>query len=361
MLPELPPTRIPVVRTSRRRGPAPMRLCLLVAATATTAVTTAGAQEFFDARNRLQLGGRVGFNLSVDFRNRGGVLPDTLGPATGGGVDRDYADGFVRRDAAGNDGGKTWNWGYTRDAQVSTDGSTLTQTGYTGNPYADSSDRSEDPQYGAELIYGRILGEIAGAKWGLELGVNWSTFDVDDTSRLSGSITRVTDAYALDGILPPAAPYAGSFDGPGPLISDTPTRTTATVGSVIDGARKLEGQLLGLRFGPMVDLPMGDWLSAQLSGGFAAGWLDAEFSYSETASAPDGTSWSRAGNGSSDEWVFGFYARGQVTVQLNERLGIYAAIEYQGLEDATIDAAEQSARVQLDQGYYVSAGLSVHF
>ncbi|MBL9138960.1 MAG: hypothetical protein JNK85_24035 [Verrucomicrobiales bacterium] len=334
-----------------------MGLCLLVAA----ATATAGAQEFFDAANRLQLGGRVGFNLSVDFRNRGGALPDSHGPATGGGLDRTYADGFVRRDASGNDGGKTWNWGYSRDSQVSTDGTTLTQTGYAGNPYADSSDRSDDPQYGAELIYGRVLGDLAGAKWGFELGVNWSTFDVEDPSRLAGSVTRVTDAYALDGVLPPSAPYAGTFDGPGPLLSDSPTRTTTAVGTVIDGSRKLEGSLFGLRLGPMVDLPLGDWLSAQLSGGFAAGWLDADFRYSETASVPDGTTWSRTGSASSDEWVFGFYARGQVTAQLNERLGIYAAIEYQGLEDATVDAAEQSARVQLDQGYYVSAGLSFHF
>lgn len=333
----------------------------MTVAAAAVATASAGAQDFADARNRMQLGGRVGFNLSVDFRNRGGAVPDTVGPATGGGLDRTYAKGFVRRDASGNDGGKTWNWGYSEDSQVSLEREVLIQSGHTGTPYADSADRSDDPQYGAELIYSRVLGDIAGAKWGFELGINWTTFNVDDTSNLTGSIDEVTDEYAFNGVILPAAPYAGSFDGPGPVISDAPTRSTAAVATAVTGSRKLEGNLYGVRVGPMVDLPLGDWLSAQLSGGFAAGWLDADFRYSETASIASGASWSRVGEASSDEWVFGFYARGQLTVQVNDQLGIYGAVEYQGLEDATIDAAEQSARVQLDQGVFVSLGVNFRF
>ncbi|MCC7373075.1 MAG: hypothetical protein IT581_00355 [Verrucomicrobiales bacterium] len=346
-----------IKRSQSRTGWGWAGSCLLTLATA----ASADAQDFADARNRIQLGGRVGFNLGVDFRNRGGTVPDTIGPATGGGVDRTYPNGFVRPDAAGNDGGKTWNWGYSEAGQLSADGSALSQRGYTGTPYADSSDRSDDPQYGAELIYSRVLGDIAGAKWGFELGLNWSTFNVEDTSNLTGSITEVTDQYTLEGVIAPAAPYAGSFGGPGPLINDAPTRSSALVPTTVQGSRKLEGNLYGFRLGPMVDLPLGDWLSAQISGGFAAGWLDAEFRYRETASVASGTAWSRAGESSSDEWVLGFYARGQLTVQATDQLGIYAAVEYQGLEDATINAAEQSARVQLDQAVFISLGLNFRF
>jgi hypothetical protein len=315
-----------------------------------------------DPVNRWQMGARLGFNLGVDFRNRALPLPDTLAPLVPGAVDRVYADGFVRPDASGSADGTSWNWGYADAAQVAPDGSALDLHGYSGTPYADSPDRSEEPQWGAEVSYARILGEWAGAHWGFEIGVQWTALAFEDDASLSGSMTRTTDAYPLQGVIPPAAPYAGSFDGPGPVIAiDSPARRTESVPTVVNGRRELEGNLVGLHLGPVLDLPLGDWLSAQLSGGLALAWVDAELAYDETATAGPGIAWSRSGSASDTSWLVGGYVRGQVTLRLGERFGIFGAAEFQTLTSDSVGDAEVEAEFAFDAGVFYSAGLRFDF
>jgi hypothetical protein len=92
------------------------------------------------------------------------------GPARGG-VDHFYDDGYVRVDATGNAGGQTWFWGYDTASQVQ----------------------------GDTIIF-RSVSE-------------------GDTGT-----TTIIDIYQLGGIIPPPAPYHGTFDGPGSAISDLPSR-----------------------------------------------------------------------------------------------------------------------------------------
>jgi hypothetical protein len=105
---------------------------------------------------------------------------DTIGPATGGGVDRVYNDGFVRVDSFGNLGGVTVFWGYSSSGQYDSTGD------------------------GAIRFHKKRVVDPA-------------------------TVLLVTDTYSLFGGVPPSAPYEGSFAGFGPLLSDSPTRSVQFV------------------------------------------------------------------------------------------------------------------------------------
>lgn len=99
------------------------------------------------------------------------------GPATGGGIDRMYDDGFVRVDAAGNPGGYTWFWGYQDAAQI----------------------QDSFISFHSQAILDENI------------------------------IQLVTDTYQLSNWFLPSAPYAGSFEGPGPVLPDAPFSRVITI------------------------------------------------------------------------------------------------------------------------------------
>ena len=94
------------------------------------------------------------------------------GPAVGG-VNHSYDDGYVYVDITGDAGGYTWNWGYQSSSQIH---------------------------------------------------ANFLVF-TSETNLDANTIQVITDTYYLGGIIPPPAPYSGSFNGPGPLLPDTPSRS----------------------------------------------------------------------------------------------------------------------------------------
>jgi hypothetical protein len=282
-------------------------------------------------------------------------------PAAGNAIDRDYVDGAVRVDASGNADGLTSNWAYSDARQITPDGTGLAMRAYSGNPLPDVASSSDDPHPGIDLNYARMIGEWAGAWWGLELGLNWLDVELNDSSGLSGSLDRATDTYALGGTIPPEAPYVGSYDGPGPLLEASPTRSLDSVTTQINGHRRLKGDLLGFKLGPVLDIPLGDWLSAQLSGGLAIALFDGGFSFSESLVTGDGAAFSYQGEASSTEWLFGGYARGQLSVRVSKRMGLYAAAEYLGLESVDLESMARHAHLDLSSGVYLSAGISIRF
>ena len=94
------------------------------------------------------------------------------GPASGGGFNRTYDDGYVLVRIGGNFDGYTWNWGYARAEQVAGD-----------------------------------------------------TLQFHVTTTASNVLTVLTDTYQLEGVIPPPPPHAGTEFGPGPQIKDSPVRT----------------------------------------------------------------------------------------------------------------------------------------
>jgi hypothetical protein len=129
----------------------------------------------------------------------------------------------------------------------------------------------------------------------------------------AGNVIQVSDAFALGGITPPVAPYAGTFNGPGPLIGDSPERTVTTIASVasVTSQEQLEGQFYQLRLGPYLEIPMTQHAAICLGGGVAGAVVHASFEFSETASATGMGTFSASGRNSSSDGAVDGYASAQ--------------------------------------------------
>jgi len=309
-------------------------------------------------RHRVTVGAVAGINGSVSFRSTDAARPAVVRPNPAGGVDRGYDDGFVRQDAGGPAAAETWYWGYQQAAQAA--GDAVAMHALTGRTGASFDERTDDPQLGAELAYAHRLVDINGAVIGLEIGAAWTGFNVADRGSAATLLARQTDTFSLGGLMPPAAPYAGTFDGPGPLLPREPA-TSVTAPGTLAGTRELDADVWGLRLGPVLELPMGDLLAVQLSGGLAVSWVDAELSYRETVTFASGPALHLSGRASEDDWLFGGYLRGQLTGQITGRCGAYVAVQYLVMEDLEVAGPERAADVELGGTVQVSAGLVFTF
>lgn len=311
------------------------------------------------ARNRLLIGPRLGFEIKADFSPSGLGAVDP-GPPTGGAVHRTYQDGYVGVDVSGNAGDQTWNWGYEHPGQVDTAAGTLNFTASTGDRPL-FQDVADDPQVGAEAIYQRLLGAFGGAEWGGEIGVTWLPLDLRNTRGFSATWTSITDAYPLNAITPPAAPFHGSAAGPSPAIGSVPTRTTLPQNVNVSGDQRIQSQMFGVRIGPMLDVPLGEPLSLQLSGGLLVNYAHTEFSHREQAAYPDGSVRGTASSTTTDDWSVGGYLRGQVIVYLSRRLGLFGAAEYQALPDLDLQTGPWAATLRMGGAVYGSGGVMIQF
>lgn len=312
--------------------------------------------------NRLTFGPRLGFNVEAGFASSLGDPATNPGPATGGGLDRTYEDGFVLVDSSGNAGGKTWYWGYDNSSQVNTAADTITMNAVTSGGDAAINDIVGDPYVGGELTYTRYFFEWGRANWGLELGGSFMPVEIEDDSTLTTLLTSVSDSFSLGGVVPPAAPYAGTFEGPGVVIGDAPTRTGAERQASFAGHREVETTAFAIRLGPSVDIPLGKPLWMQLSGGLHALYADTEFSYRETVTVQGAAQpFQQTGSASEQDWIFGAYLRGQVLWTLSSSVGVFANVEYLMTDELEISAGNHRATLDFSSSFGCAAGLAWSF
>jgi hypothetical protein len=77
-----------------------------------------------------------------------------------------------------------------------------------------SDDNDGSPQHGIELSYERYLGKVGQrANWGLGASLSYNNVTIEDHSPVLSSMRQLTDTYALGGVIPPEAPYRGTFSG----------------------------------------------------------------------------------------------------------------------------------------------------
>ncbi len=337
-----------------------LNVCCLLAAT--TSYGTAQAGELNAPANRLTFGPRVGFNVKAGFSSSLANPAIDPGPATGGGLNRDYDDGYVRLDSSGNAGGKTWYWGYENASQVNLTADTITMHAITGGGEASINDITADPYVGGELTYTRYFFEWGRANWGIELGGSFMPVEVKDDSNLSTLLSSVSDAFSLGGIVPPSAPYAGAFQGPGVVIGDSPVRSSFEQQATFSGNREIETTAFGIRVGPNVDIPMGKPLWLQLSGGLHVLYADTDFSYTESMSLNSGAPGApQSGSSSQQDWILGAYVRGQVLCMVSSSLGIFANVEYLMTDEIEVSAGSHRATLDFSSSFGCAAGLAWSF
>lgn len=297
--------------------------------------------------NRFSLGARIGLNIKAKFHNSADP-----GPATGG-VNHNYDDGYVKVDSSGPDSGSTWNWGYENGSLVVGDPPQSIQFHATqSDPLSGSASRkADDAQYGVELIYQRILGSLSSESsvhWGLEAAFGYTDLDLRDKRSGTTPVTVTTDTFQLNGVLPPGAGYNGTFNGPGPLLGDTPTRTTAADTATLASSHKLSGQSFGFRLGPFAECYFTPQLSLAASVGLALAPTRVEYDFSETTSLAGGGMFESTGHSSETEVLYGYYLSALLRYDFNESWGVYVGVQFQSLNDLKLSAGSSTAR--LDQG-----------
>ncbi len=319
--------------------------------------------------NQFGVNFRLGFNIDAEFKNVGGFRSrSSIGSAAGGGgatvsatsssMDRFYDDGFVRVDSSGNNGGKTWFWGYDNPSQVQGDNLLMHSA---SSPANGRVEEDSDPQLGFEFTYSRRLGNCWGGTWGLASAFGFTDLSIDDNTSLSSRATLVTDAYALGGITPPLAPYAGSFSGPGPLISDAPGRSTLLGTATTTGHRELDAQIYSLRLGPYWQIPITRRFSALVSGGLALADVDSDFSFSERVKVATVGSSRRSGSNSNNDILVGLFVEAGLDYAFSEQWSAFTGLQYQYLDDFSQSAGGKEVNLDLSKSIYYVLGVRWRF
>jgi hypothetical protein len=332
---------------------------LLTGVLASSATLNAASDEELSP-NQFGLGLRMGLNIQAKFSHLGGFASAASpGPATGGGLDRTYDDGFVRRDASGNQGGTTWNWGYQNASQLPGNDTVVLHASTSAAGLSSKADG--DPQLGMEVFYKRRLGQ-PDCNWGVAFAFGFTDLDIRDSRTLSGNASVITDAYSLGGITPPVAPYAGSFAGPGVLIGDSPNRLVANLTSeVVSGRRHIDGSLYDFHLGPYYDWPFAKKLTLQLGGGLALGVVDSEFSFYEQVTSAGSVVASSSGSSQNTDLLAGAYAEARLAYRLCARTDAFVGAQFQYLGNFKQRAAGKEAELDLGQTVFFLAGFQVRF
>jgi hypothetical protein len=319
--------------------------------------------------NRLSLSYRMGMNIKVDFKKLGGYPRMTdPGPDTGSTYNRGYDNGYNKLDISGNAGGMTWNWGYQNPGSVSADTISLQSSASANN--VSTGNQRDDPQHGFELSYQREL--YRKPKWqaGVEAAFAFSPISVSDSQTLYGDVKRITDTYSLGGIVPPLAPYQGTFQGPGPLISSSPDRlrTFITDHAIVYGKRTLDSDIYLFRLGPYAEIPIYKKLSAIISGGLTLAVADSTFSYSESVTINGVGTARRSSSGSQTDFLAGGYVGMALSYAISEKVSAFAGFQYQAAGTAVTDSklvrnslSQKEAVIDLGNAMIVTIGATYKF
>lgn len=248
-----------------------------------------------------QLGG-LHWNTVVDspaylFQLTG---PDSLGGPAGSvtsAANRSYINGYVNIDGNTATNGTTWFWGYNDNAQLQGDSLFFqtapgaynqTESQLTSGDWTDSHPDGFGPLLQVEWVR-RITPNLC---WSALGGLFFTQFNSDHVlSNFSAVNTTASlvDRYDLGGVILPSAPYAGDLTGPGPSISNVPSKrspghdaSTTTYQNQV--SQSFDLNLFTFSFGPTIEWHR-NRLGLQASAGFALNIASWEAEQRESLSA----------------------------------------------------------------------------
>jgi hypothetical protein len=284
-----------------------------------------------------------------------GVTVETTRPVYSTG---EYADGYVLPDVGGSPD-LTWNWGYQSAAQVVGDALVLER--YDNLPPLGTQEATGLAP-GGEVLAGLELGRFQlgkrTARLGVEVGYGFNDLSVDTGATGSSVVTYNAATYALNGIDPPSAPYAGTPEGPGPLIGRMPTSTTTLSSpSQVTESGEFNAGLHNFKLGLWMDYPLSDRLFTSLSLGYASIYADAQFTYTEAFTVPAQTTTNTVGG--RDKWKAGFYAQWRVAYQVSRRVDAFLGVDYQWNDEMVFSGSDRN--ITLDFSALIGAVVGVQF
>jgi hypothetical protein len=311
-----------------------------------------GAQDNSDADwNHFGLNFRSAFNIKARFSD-----PSSLAFAPGVGALSHYNDGFVNSDSSGNQGGVTWNWGYQHVSQVS-GGDVLMHA--TGATEGGSEQATDDPNLGFDFNYVRDIGHYKWGQWGIKIAFGYTHVQIGDGDPMSADLETITDKYPLNGVVPPTAPYVGSFSGPGPVIGSEPISRSISVmptGGMITGSHNVDAELYDLRLGPSFNIPLFHRFSLQAGGGLALGMVDSDFTFIENNAGA-----TASGSNTRTGFLVGAYAEAGFAYRICHAASVFTGAQFQYLGNFHQTAGGRSAQLNFGQTIFYELGLQFQF
>lgn len=278
-----------------------------------------------------------------------------------------YDNGFVLPDAGGTASGKTWNWGYNSDSQIS--GGQLQVSRLDSVPTVGAHDANvSNPLLGGEIVGGYQFHSFqvfkTTARFGFELAYGYSSFSEGMNYGASGTSTLTTDSFGLGGILPPVAPYAGTATGPGPLIDlNAASHTPITSGATAAFQGHLDTTLHSFRLGPSFELDLSKRVSLALSAGYSSIYADNRLRYTEGVTFANGDI---PNLGSSAElakgnWRPGIYAELRANYRISDKLDAFLGADFQHNNKMTFGDVQHRVELDLSMTYGAKGGVVYHF
>lgn len=286
----------------------------------------------------------------------------------GGGRNYDYDNGFVRVDSSGNAGGQTWNWSYANAAQYDPSGTGSINMSITGSSANAATSDDNPAESGVEGFAYLDMGDVGipmlrerGASWGFRGGVHYAHVDLGDSSTLTSDAVTLTDRFDLGGNIAPFAPFTGSFDGPGPLIGDSPERSYQSGQALVAGSRELDVHLTTLNLGAFLEMPVARTFNVTLEGGVSLAAASGSYDYHSTTTLAGLGTTETSGGDSGMSLLPGVYLGMSGIYQLSESWAIQAAGRYQYLEGFDLESNGSSASLSFDSAFVLSLGALYSF
>jgi hypothetical protein len=307
--------------------------------------------------------------LRTEFSGFGNFQNPFPVPAPGGGSDYFYSDGSVQVDSSGNAGGLTNFWSYNNASQYDpaafggagainysafgsglsgagsvVDSNVAAPVGFELHGYLDLGAVSFLPS----LVEGRSV------SWGLRTGLQYARVSNTNDAPQVGSVGTITDSFNLGGVIPPAAPYIGTFLGPGPLLGDTPTRTNGTSLAAISGYRNLDVHLYVSTFGSYLALPVTKKLDVMLEGGAVLALANGTYKYESTVAVAGAPTQVSSGSKSSTRLLPGVYSSVGFAWHVTDKFSVQSAVRYQFMRQFTLNANGSNANLCFDSALVLS-------
>jgi hypothetical protein len=292
----------------------------------------------------------------------------TVLPATGPGI---YDDGYVQPDSGGTASGTTWNWGYNAASQI--EGDQLVLKRFNDLPSLSQQDVNvSNPLLGGEIVTGYQFSEFRvgkkTARFGIEVGAGYLRFSEGMSFVASSTASQTTAGYAIGGILPPVAPYAGTAAGPGPLISLNPGSSTTVQdnpgGTTTSFQGNLETKFYNLRIGPTFELDLSKHLSFATSVGYAPVYADAQLRYANAVTfsnpAVPGLASTQA-NVDGSNWRLGFYAEIRLNYRFTSHIDAFVGGDFQDNNNFTFGDSAYQVKLNLGATYGTKIGMTFRF
>ncbi len=303
--------------------------------------------------------GRAMFNLELNVTE----TPIPIGAGY-------YDNGFVLPDVSGS--GSTWNWGYENSGQVGPNpnvpADTIFFSRFDNIPNVGTFSESQAVSLGGELVatYELFLTSVKDfpIKGGVELGYGYQPVSIDYSASGSGTVTYTESYTTLNGVVPPGAPYAGTFNGPGPIISLSPTtQNTFMANGFSSYSGEFSGDFHIIKIGLYGDLDINEKWTIGMSGGVSSIYADTKYEFNKTTTFdnPSVPGQSETGGIGARKWLPGLYHQIRLQYNVNEHVGIFIGGELEIHKDLKFQSGNRQFLMEMKPLYGGNLGVNWKF